>query len=121
MKILCCGDRHWTNKERIREILISYPPDTVVIEGEASGADKLCKEVAKSLGMTVIPVPADWNKYGRAAGPIRNKLMLDIKPEIVIAFHNNIQSSKGTKNCLMQARQRGIRTLVLTEKEEVNK
>jgi len=116
MKILCCGSRDWKNKGRIQDILEKYPKDTIIIQGEASGADKLCKEVAKSLGMVVIPVPADWDKYGKAAGPIRNKLMLDMKPEIVIAFHNNIQSSKGTKNCLMQARQQGIRTLVLTEK-----
>ena len=117
MKLLCCGDRNWTNKNRIREILISYPPDTTVIEGESEGADKLCKEVAKSLGMVVIPVPANWDKYGRAAGPIRNKLMLDMKPEIVIGFHSNIATSLGTKNCLIQARNMGIRTIVITEKK----
>ena len=39
-------------------------------------------------------------------------------PVEVIAFHNDFKNSKGTKNCIMQARQRGIRTLVLTEKED---
>ncbi len=116
MKILCCGDRNWTNKERIKEVLIGYPKDTTIIEGEADGADKLSKEVAKELGFTVIEVPANWKKYGKAAGPIRNKEMLDLLPDEVFGFHNNIMESKGTKNCITQARQRGIRCLVLAEK-----
>lgn len=117
MKILCCGDRHWTNKGRIREVLQGYPIDTIIIEGEASGVDTLCKEVARELKMTVISVPSNWNKYGKAAGPIRNKEMLDMNSSEVIAFHNNISESRGTKNCITQARQRGIRVLVLTEKK----
>lgn len=117
MKILCCGDRNWTNKGRIYEILQTYPTTTIIIHGNATGADTLCKEVAESLGMIVISVPANWNKYGKAAGPIRNKEMLDMVPEEVIAFHNDIKNSRGTKNCITQARQRGIRTIVLTEKE----
>ena len=116
MKILCCGSRDWKNKGRIQDILEKYPKDTIIIQGEASGADKLCKEVAKSLGMVVIPVPADWDKYGKAAGPIRNKLMLDMGPVEVIAFHNDFKNSKGTKNCVMQARQQGIRTIIIPEK-----
>lgn len=116
MIILCCGDRNWTNKERIREILQAYPLDTTVIEGEAKGADILSRQVAEEIGMTFIPVPANWDKYGKAAGPIRNKQMLDMKPDEVIAFHNDIKNSKGTKNCLMQAKQMGIKTIVITER-----
>ncbi len=116
MKILCCGDRHWSNKERIREVLQGYPKDTILIEGEAYGADKLCKEVGIDLGMTIIPVPANWIKYGKAAGPIRNKEMLDMKPEEVVCFHDNIALSKGSKNCLSQARMYGIRSIVITNK-----
>ena len=40
---------------------------------------------------------ADWNKYGRSAGPIRNKEMLDYADH-VIAFYDGI--SKGTGNLL---------------------
>jgi len=98
MRVLCCGDRNWTNSNLILDVLLEYKdiPDMVVIHGGASGADFLAGEAAKMLGFKVEVYPADWNKHGRVAGPIRNQKMLDTKPDHVIAFHDNIAISKGT-------------------------
>ena len=62
--------------------------------------------------------PADWDRFGRAAGPIRNKQMLDEgKPTLVIAVHEDISKSKGTKNMVEQAEKRGIDVLVVGANE----
>lgn len=81
----------------------------IIMTGGASGADTIAHEVAKKLGLETIVVEAEWNKYGRAAGPLRNRKMLDLKPEGVIAFHRDIQKSKGTIDCMREAMRRGIR------------
>ena len=107
MKILVCGDRLWTDKELIRKVLKEYPVDTI-FEGEAPGADTLARIVAGELGITVDPYPALWRLYGNAAGPIRNRKMLDQKPDLVLAFHDNIKVSKGTADTIREARRRGI-------------
>lgn len=94
--------------------LEGFPKGTVVIEGEASGADTWGRRAAESLGFEVLPFPANWDKYSKAAGPIRNRQMLDEgKPDLVLAFHDDIESSKGTKDCIKAAEQRGIPYIVL--------
>ena len=118
MRLLVCGDRKWSDKAAIeREIRRFMHADggLVVIEGEARGADLLAREVADELEIPVLTFPADWVKYGRAAGPIRNTQMLkEGKPDRVLAFHANILLSKGTKNMVAQAKQAGIPVEVIT-------
>ena len=114
MRVLVCGDRHWTDRGAILDRLKRLPPGTVIIHGAAKGADTIAGEVAVSLGFAVEPYPADWKRYGRAAGPIRNaKMLQDGKPDLVIAFHADIEASKGTKNMLGLARASGIDTELL--------
>ena len=120
-RVLICGDRNWQDKEMIKDLLIKLKPD-VVIEGECDGADKLSRKAANELGYSedkILKFPADWTKYGKNAGPIRNKQMLDEgKPTLVAAFHDNIEKSKGTKNMLSQAKKAGITTMLLSHNKE---
>lgn len=127
LAIIACGDRNWTNADLIRETLIDYGPD-IVIEGEARGADKLSRMVAEQdLGLsvadgTIEPFPADWNRYKRAAGPIRNKAqlkrLLELREEgyevAVVAFHENIEESKGTKDMVDISRAAGVAVEVVS-------
>jgi hypothetical protein len=101
VKILICGSREWNNFDKIKNILLKYPQsnETIIIHGNCKGADKISGYLAKQLNMTVEIYSADWKKYGRAAGPIKNQQMLDEgNPEICYAFHENIEISKGTKD-----------------------
>lgn len=123
-KLLICGAAPrkklgtpgWTDKEAIRRELSQYDPDdTVVIHGDAEGADRLAGEVAEELGMRVIPVPALWATQGRPAGPIRNRKMLAMGPDEVLAFHENIEASSGTKDMVRIAEDAGIPTTIFAE------
>jgi hypothetical protein len=110
MKILVCGDRNYNNRNKVNEILthyktFSYPSHLIIVEGGAQGADTLAKEIGIQLGAQIKEYKAQWGTYGKGAGPIRNKLMLDdnLDIEIVIAFHNDIEHSRGTKNMIKLA------------------
>ncbi len=94
------------------------PVDTRLIHGDCRGADKLAASVALEFGFDVHPYPADWDKHGDAAGPIRNRQMLDLKPDLVIAFHANYSKSKGTKDCVTEARKRKIPVQLITGRDE---
>lgn len=103
--------------------------DITLIHGDATGADKMSERVlskiiqqAKKEGMQVGNLiidrhPARWwevdgkpasqlgrrydnTLYWKAAGPVRNREMLSLQPDLVIAFHSSIASSKGTKDMI---------------------
>ncbi len=113
MKVLVCGSRDWSYWNPIKRELSKLSRDTTIIQGEARGADSMAKAVAEGQGKLVESYPADWSQYGRAAGPIRNKQMLDEgKPDLVLAFSHDMVNSKGTANMVMQARKRGIEVKV---------
>jgi hypothetical protein len=118
MKVLCCGDREWKNWSLIRKTLSGLGPNTCIIEGEARGADKMCRWVAEQLGYEVRKYPADWALHGKAAGPIRNRQMFDTeKPDLVIAFHNDLENSKGTKDMVEYARSKGCPVNFVSEED----
>lgn len=106
-RVIVCGSRYWTDKDGIKDALVAYAPTEVVVGG-ARGVDALVKEAAGELGIEAIEIKAKWKEYGRAAGPIRNKAMLELEPEAVLAFHDNLRKSKGTKNMVKLAKEKGL-------------
>lgn len=118
--ILVTGDRDWPEKDYSR--ILAYftkAAETgpfVLIEGECRGADLQARRAAEALKMPVIPMPADWEKKGKSAGPIRNRAMIDLligmrdagHPAIMVYFHDRLETSRGTKNAISQAAKLGI-------------
>ena len=75
--------------------------EIVVLSGHCSGTDLMAEKYAKEMGYDLEIFPAEWEKYGRAAGPKRNKEMVE-KSDVVIAFWNG--KSKGTNNLIKIAK-----------------
>jgi hypothetical protein len=75
-RIVICGDRNYTHIPSIESLISQLPKDATIIHGACVGADIIAGNLAVKYGLTVLAYPADWNKYGRAAGPIRNKQMI---------------------------------------------
>lgn len=119
MRLLICGSRDWTNKQLIKKELIELLETTkieVIIHGGCRGADLLAGEVAKELNIPVEEYLADWKKHGKSAGPKRNQQMLDEgKPTFVLAFHDDIDESKGTKDMVLRAKKAGIKFKVVRD------
>lgn len=112
MRVLVCGTRSYFNEPFMRSVLEKLDKGAVIIEGEASGADSQARVVAESLGLAVEKFPANWSKYGRSAGFVRNTQMLqEGHPDEVYAFFEDLgayEKSKGTKNMIAQASRVGI-------------
>jgi len=109
MKVLITGDRGWTAASVVETVIKTLPPDTVVIHGGASGADMIAAAMASSRNMNTWAFPAQWLRYGKRAGPIRNQRMIDEgQPDMVVAFHNWLPGSKGTRDMVTRARHAGI-------------
>lgn len=111
MKVLVTGSREWRSRTPVLRALLASKA-TVVIHGGARGADGYAKWNARALGIPEREYPADWDRYGRAAGPLRNQEMLDKEhlPEepidLVLAFP--LEGSIGTWDMVKRAEQAGI-------------
>lgn len=113
MRLLVCGDRNWADRAAVARFIAEADPE-VVIHGAARGADSLAGEEATRLGISVEAYPADWTRYGRAAGPVRNQQMLtEGRPDAVLAFHEDITNSKGTADMVRRARKAGLPVTVV--------
>lgn len=118
-KIIINGSRDFYNYTYLRLILKEYimtnqinPELIEIISGGAKGADTLAIKFAKEYNLNYKVMNADWNKYGKRAGIIRNAEMLtyaisnpnDIA--ILISFWNG--TSKGTKHMIDISNDKGI-------------
>ncbi len=107
MKIVVAGCRNYENfpeaEEFISLVLSRFPKDTdfIIFSGKCKGADRLGEIYAEKMGFKVQYFPADWEKYGRAAGPKRNKEMAKAC-DFVICFWDG--KSRGTKSMISLAR-----------------
>lgn len=119
MRVLVCGGRDFTDYLTVYRELNRLAADSLtrleIIEGGQrtknehgqiiGGADYWAHVWAIARGFKCRTFKADWNKYGKAAGPIRNKQMIEEgKPQRVIAF----PGGKGTANMISQAEAHGI-------------
>lgn len=121
MKILVCGSRDYSDNRTMNTILnfaLAIYGEIEIVEGEARGADIMAREWAKAHNIRYYPYPADWERYGKAAGPIRNQEMLAKEnPDLVIAFpiNGDLEQTTGTKDMVNRARKHKIPTIVVGE------
>lgn len=112
-KILITGSREFTATDVVRGALNEATPPgeyVIVIHGAARGADRIADTLAVASPLaTVVRVPADWENHPRwVSGPLRNGHMLDLNPDVVLAFYQRGAKNSGTANCVQQAQNRGI-------------
>ncbi len=109
MRILVCGGRDYTDRNRVYDVLDAIhheTPVTAIIEGGAAGADHFaCLWSAKRNIDGHQRFAADWTLHGKAAGPLRNARMLaEGKPDLVIAF----PGGRGTADMVRKAEAAGV-------------
>lgn len=123
MIVLCCGDRNWTASKTLFDVLdaLHGPTEAIslIVEGEARGADKMARNWAESRMVPFLAFPAHWKHTDRCvedckevcgppAGPIRNRRQYDeTQPDLVVAFHDKIHESKGTLDMVTYAHKQG--------------
>lgn len=103
MKVIVCGGRDFRDRALLNLILNSMDI-TTVIHGAARGADQMAGSWAEAKGIPTVVMPAEWGKYGRSAGPVRNMEMLKCGPDLVVAF----PGGKGTAHMVNAAKKAGV-------------
>lgn len=112
MRILITGSRDWTDRTTIYRALRSAPfdiADNILVSGACpTGADRIAEEFASLLGWTIERHPAEWQHYGKRAGFLRNKAMVDAGADICLAFIKG--ESRGASMTARLAEEAGIET-----------
>ena len=107
LKIVIAGCRYYNNYYEAKEYIdfcireIKKNNTIVILSGGCKGADMLGERYAKENGYKLERFFADWNKYGKSAGPIRNEQMA-IDADYIICFWDF--KSKGTKSMIEYAK-----------------
>lgn len=110
-KVIIAGTRDFADYELLREkcdaILSNRRQNSniVIVSGTARGADRLGERYARERGYQILRFPADWDRDGNSAGPIRNAKMAD-NANALIAFWDG--HSRGTKNMIDTAASKGL-------------
>ena len=106
-KVVIAGCRDYNNYDAAKKFIdfclskIRNTNEIVIVSGCARGVDAMGERYALDNHLKLEKHPADWKKYGRAAGPIRNREMAEIA-DYVICFWDN--KSKGTKSMIDYAK-----------------
>jgi len=110
MKLIIAGGRNFNNYKKLCKVCDQVLQDQINIEivsgAYYKGADKLGEQYAKERGYKITRFPANWNKYGKAAGPKRNQQMANYT-DALIAFWDG--KSKGTKHMIELAKQANLK------------
>ncbi len=110
MRVLVCGGRDYNDAAKVEDtlnLIHESTPISVVIQGEAKGADRLGKLWARGKCIETLGCPANWDMYGKSAGYIRNSYMLSMNPDLVVAF----KGGKGTANMVALSKKAGVRVI----------
>ena len=123
MRVLVCGGRDYSDRDRVWQVLDEIAP-SLVIHGDARGADRLARDWAQERGIpetgdhfrarwedtdrpgAVIRRRKDGSLYDAAAGHVRNQRMLDEgQPDLVVAF----PGGRGTADMLARTKRADVR------------
>lgn len=102
MIVLVCGGRDYMGVTTMHGVLGSIHSENgidLLIQGGASGADRIAKSWAIDNGVHYAEVPALWNFYGKSAGPKRNLAMAQMKPDLCVAFRGGSGTNSMVKVC----------------------
>lgn len=111
LKVIIAGGRDFDDYDLLCSCvdqILHGQKEVEFISGCARGADTLGEKYARSKCATLKKFHADWNKHGKAAGPIRNSAMAQYAaPDgMLIAFHDGV--SRGTADMINKARWEGL-------------
>lgn len=127
MRVIVTGSRDWSDRDdvwlELDKAMKSDPGHRLHIMhgGCPTGADAHAETWYQALTilrdrcLTREIFPADWEKYGKRAGPIRNAEMVKAGADLVLAFP--LPGGRGTQNTIRLAREAGIPVKVWDEDE----
>lgn len=117
MKIAVVGSRDYPDLDHVVEYIthVFSPDNDILVSGRAAGVDSIAEMTANRLGIKKIIFPAEWSKFGRQAGFVRNKLIAQECDRLVAFWY---RMSGGTGNTIHEAKKLGKEVLVIEPSED---
>lgn len=111
MKVIVTGSRHWRSRQTVFDVLDRVGPRMVVVGDCPTGADRWAREWCEEHDTPGVVFEADWGRWGRRAGPVRNQHMVETHrdADVCLVFLRTDGPSKGTRDCARRARRAGVR------------
>lgn len=108
MRAIVCGGRNYNDADCVFRVLDGLGLSAVAQGGCPTGADSHARAWARHRGVRMTDYIAMWDAHGRAAGPLRNAIMLqDFAPDLVVCF----PGGRGTADMRRRAEAAGVRVL----------
>lgn len=109
MRVIVAGGRNITDYQLVKtklDWLFRGRTDITIVSGGAKGADSLGERYAKENQLSLIICNANWDRYGKSAGFIRNKEMAEISDGLILIWDG---LSKGSKHMKDLAEKQGLK------------
>lgn len=109
MKVIIAGSRHCESFKVVLDAMNESPfvgKITEIVSGGARGVDTIGENLGVLMGIPVKRFPAEWDKFGRAAGPKRNRQMAEYADALIAVLY---PGSRGTANMIEQAKRLGLK------------
>lgn len=103
MRLIIAGSRGITDRRRVEKAFLRYgfhKRATAIVSGGAAGVDQIGEWLAGKYGLDLIRMPADWETYGKRAGPIRNAKMAGVSDALLAIWDFQ---SRGTLDMIGKA------------------
>lgn len=98
------GSRDFPHLDRVRDLIQGLSVDTIIVTGGARGVDRCAATAGRARGLQVIEYLAQWDRFGRRAGFLRNEQIVE-RCDLMAAFWDG--SSSGTRHAISLARKLG--------------
>lgn len=108
MKVIIAGGRDFNDFDMLcqkADKILSRQDEIEIVSGRARGADQLGEKYARMRGYPIKMFPAEWNRYGKRSGFIRNEDMGNYADALIL-FWNGV--SKGSEHMLEVARENNL-------------
>ncbi len=116
MRVLFSGNRKFSDDKIVISMLerlaarAGSAAQVTVVHGGSGNLDWMVDVLARHMGMRVEIHRANWQKHGKAAGPIRNRAMVELGADLLVAYP--LPGGRGTQDCIERGVRAGIPTLV---------
>jgi hypothetical protein len=100
----------------LSEFIGCLPDGCCVVSGRGGLVDIFAADYADAYGYSVDEFPADWHRYGRSAGPIRNREIVRSGLYCLVVFLSLDGASKGSRDAIKAAKKAGIPVFVFDQK-----
>jgi hypothetical protein len=103
----------------VNRLLARYGPSILIIHGGEPGVDQAVATVCQELGLPVEARLAKWHQTGLPTLGTKNRELIKAAPDLCVAIHQSIASSKRTRDCVQQALQAGIPTYLISDERAI--